>query len=168
MRATRCATAEAFAHLKSPQGRQLIKDKSVITLVACRNMWLSAQETMKSLIAEAGGQLRDHLAFSDQGHALATFVTTPRWVLTGRRDRFLGLPPAGSHRQSSPRTERARRASGIPRLVETHPRLRQNRPVAAAAHSPDIRLVSGHADTDGRSIKSVGTMVIFTPAETAT
>jgi len=83
------------AFLKSPQGRQLIKDKSVITLVACRNMWLSAQETMKSLIAEAGGQLRDHLAFSDQGHALATFVTTPRWVLTGRRDRFLGLPPAG-------------------------------------------------------------------------
>ena len=58
------------AFLKSPQGRQLIKDKSVITLVACRNMWLSAQETMKSLIAEAGGQLRDHLAFSDQGHAL--------------------------------------------------------------------------------------------------
>jgi hypothetical protein len=83
------------AFLKSPAGRQLLKDKPVVTLVACRNMWLSAQETMRRLIAEAGGQLRDHLAFTDQGHALATFITTPRWVLTGRRDRFLGLPPAG-------------------------------------------------------------------------
>ena len=83
------------AFLKSPAGQQLIKGKPVVTLVACRNMWLSAQETMQRLIAEAGGQLRDHLAFTDQGHALATFITTPRWVLTGRRDRFLGLPPAG-------------------------------------------------------------------------
>jgi hypothetical protein len=83
------------AFLKSPEGKRLINGKPVITLVACRNMWLSAQETMKQLIATAGGQLRDHLAFTDQGHALATFITTPRWVLTGKRNRFFGLPPAG-------------------------------------------------------------------------
>ena len=83
------------AFLQSPVGQQLIKGKPVITLVACRNMWLSAQATMQRLIAQAGGQLRDHLAFTDQGHALATFITTPRWVWTGKRDRFLGLPPAG-------------------------------------------------------------------------
>jgi hypothetical protein len=83
------------AFLHSPEGRQLINGRPVITLVACRNMWLSAQNTMERLIAEAGGQLRDHLAFTDQGHPLATFITTPRWVLTGRRDSWLGLPPAG-------------------------------------------------------------------------
>lgn len=83
------------AFLHSPAGRQLIHGKPVVTLVACRNMWLSAQQTMQRLIGEAGGQLRDHLAFTDQGHPLATFITTPRWVLTGRRDRFLGLPAAG-------------------------------------------------------------------------
>jgi len=83
------------AFLKSPEGQRLINGKPVITLVACRNMWLSAQETMQRLIAEAGGQLRDHIAFTDRGHPLATFITTPRWVLTGKRDRFLGMPPAG-------------------------------------------------------------------------
>lgn len=83
------------AFLQSHEGKKLIDGKPVITLVACRNMWLSAQETMKRLIAEAGGKLRDHLAFTDQGHPLATFITTPRWVLTGKKDRFLGLPPAG-------------------------------------------------------------------------
>lgn len=83
------------AFLQSAEGKRLLRGKPVITLVACRNMWLSAQNTMQRLIAEAGGQLRDHLAFTDQGHALATFITTPRWVLTGRRDRWLGLPAAG-------------------------------------------------------------------------
>lgn len=83
------------AFLKNPEGQRLIKGKPVVTLVACRNMWLSAQETMQKLIAEAGGQLRDHLAFTDCGHPLATFITTPRWVLTGKRDAFLGMPPAG-------------------------------------------------------------------------
>ncbi|MBK6357268.1 MAG: hypothetical protein IPF44_11410 [Betaproteobacteria bacterium] len=49
------------AFLKSEEGRKLIDGKPVITLVACRNMWLSAQETMKLLIADAGGRLIDHL-----------------------------------------------------------------------------------------------------------
>lgn len=83
------------AFLKSPAGQRLICGKPVVTVVACRNMWLSAQETMRQLIAEGGGKLRDHLAFTDQGHPLATFITTPRWVLTGKRNRFLGMPPAG-------------------------------------------------------------------------
>jgi hypothetical protein len=193
------------AFLKSPAGRQLLKDKPVVTLVACRNMWLSAQETMRRLIAEAGGQLRDHLAFTDQGHALATFITTPRWVLTGRRDRFLGLPPAGvapqeirqasrfgraladaldrdqeksgepmlsrtarRHGQSSPRTQRTSRTAGFSRLVETHPRLWQTWPMAAAADPAGFCHISDYADRDGRSIKPVGTMVVCSPAQTAT
>jgi len=83
------------AFLQSAEGRQLIGGKPVITLVACRNMWLSAQATMKQLISAAGGRLIDHISFTDQGHPLATFITTPRWVWTGKRDSFLGLPPAG-------------------------------------------------------------------------
>ncbi|MCH2221415.1 MAG: hypothetical protein MK097_14005, partial [Dechloromonas sp.] len=83
------------AFLHSDAGKSLIRNKPVVTLVACRNMWLSAQETMRQLIAEAGGKLCDHIAFTDRGHPLATFITTPRWVLTGKRDRFLGMPPAG-------------------------------------------------------------------------
>lgn len=83
------------AFLQSAQGKALLRNKPVVTLVACRNMWLTAQETVKRLISEAGGRLLDHVAFVDQGPALATFITTPRWVLTGRRDSFLGMPPAG-------------------------------------------------------------------------
>jgi hypothetical protein len=84
------------AFLKSPCRPALIKDKPVVTVVACRNMWLSAQETMKRLIAEAGGQLRDHLAFTDQGHG-AGHLHHHAALGADRQARplFLGLPPAG-------------------------------------------------------------------------
>jgi hypothetical protein len=83
------------AFLHTPAAQRLLAGKPVVTLVACRNMWLSAQATMLRLIRAAGGRLIDHIALVDQGPALATFITTPRWVLTGQRDAFLGLPPAG-------------------------------------------------------------------------
>lgn len=73
----------------------LLRGRPVVTLVACRNMWLTAQETVKRLIREAGGELRDHIAFTDQSSALASFITTPRWLLSGKRDAFWGFPPAG-------------------------------------------------------------------------
>jgi hypothetical protein len=83
------------AFLKSDAGRQLVGGRPVVTVIACRNMWLTAQETMKRLIGEAGGRLCDNVVFSDRGSTLATLITTPRWLLTGRRDGFWGLPPAG-------------------------------------------------------------------------
>ena len=83
------------AFLKSEEGRRLLRGRPVVTVIACRNMWLVAQETVKHLIQEAGGRLRDNVAFVDGGGTLASFVTTPRWVLTGRRDAFWGLPAAG-------------------------------------------------------------------------
>lgn len=83
------------AFLQSAAGKQLLNGKPVVTVIACRNMWLSAQETVKRLIAGAGGVLRDNIVLTDRANALATFITTPRWLLTGRRNAFLGLPPAG-------------------------------------------------------------------------
>jgi hypothetical protein len=83
------------AFLQSSSGKQVLDGAPVITVIGCRNMWLSAQETVKRLIAEAGGVLRDNIALTDRANALATFITTPRWLLTGRREAFLGLPPAG-------------------------------------------------------------------------
>ena len=83
------------AFLQSAEGRRLLGGRPVVSVVACRNMWLSAFDTLKRLVADAGGRLVDHVAFTDEANALATFITTPRWMFTGRRDGFLGLPPAG-------------------------------------------------------------------------
>lgn len=81
------------AFLKSEQGRAILADTPVITVIACRNMWLMAQEKTKMLLAGVGARLSDNVVLTDKGSALATFVTTPRWMLTGRTDRLWGIFP---------------------------------------------------------------------------
>jgi hypothetical protein len=98
------------AFLKSDAGRRLLRGRPVVTVVACRNMWLTAQESVKELLREAGCRLQDHVAFCDPGRTLATLVTTPRWMLTGRRDAFLGLPAAGVAEREIATAERFGRA----------------------------------------------------------
>jgi hypothetical protein len=98
------------AFLKSEEGKRLLRGRPVVTVIACRNMWLVAQETVKRLIQEAGGRLRDNVAFIDAGGTLATFITTPRWLLTGRRDAFCGLPAAGVAEEEIANADRFGRA----------------------------------------------------------
>jgi hypothetical protein len=83
------------AFLKHPVAQRLLRGKPVVTVIACRNMWITAQEKMKALLADCGARLIDNVVLTDPGPTLATFITTPRWVLTGHRDAFWGLPPAG-------------------------------------------------------------------------
>ncbi len=88
-------SAPVTAFLKHPVGRRLLQGKPVVTVIACRNMWLLAQDKMKALLSDCGARLIDNAVLVDPGPTLATFVTTPRWVLTGRQSSFWGLPAAG-------------------------------------------------------------------------
>jgi len=81
--------------LRSEIGRRLVHDKPVVTVTACRNMWLMAQEVVKKELLAAGARHCDHVALVDRGSALATFITTPRWLLTGNKSAFWGFPAAG-------------------------------------------------------------------------
>ena len=84
------------AFLKSPQASTLLRDRPVVTLIACRNMWLMAQEKMKTLLQACGAKLRDNIVLVDPGPSLVTFITTPRWLLSGNKGKPGGiLPPAG-------------------------------------------------------------------------
>lgn len=85
----------ATGFLKSPAA-QVLKGTPVVTLIVCRNMWIMAQEKMKSMLRTLGAIHIDNIALVDQGHPLATFVTMPRWLLTGKKNGFWGIfPPAG-------------------------------------------------------------------------
>lgn len=83
------------AFLQSETGCRLLKNRPVITVIGCRNMWTRAQETVKELLTSAQAKLIDNVVFLDQGSTLASFVTTPRWLWTGKRNAFWGFPPAG-------------------------------------------------------------------------
>jgi hypothetical protein len=83
------------AFLRHPVGQRLLRGKPVVTVIACRNMWMLAQEKMKTLLAEAGARLIDNVVLIDPGPTLATFFTTPRWLWTGKQAGFWGMPAAG-------------------------------------------------------------------------
>lgn len=83
------------AFLQHPMAARLLKDKPVVTVIACRNMWLMAHEKMKNMLANLGARLIDNVVLYDRGNVFATLITTPRWFLTGKQTGFLGLPPAG-------------------------------------------------------------------------
>jgi hypothetical protein len=92
--------------LQTEQAKRLIQGKPVITFIACRDMWVMAQEKMKDLIADLGGKLIDNAVLTDQGGSIYAFLTTPRWLLTGKKDPFWFLPAAGVSEKDLQESER--------------------------------------------------------------
>lgn len=83
------------AFLKHPLAKKLLAGKPVVTVIACRNMWMLAQEKMKHLLTACGARLLDNVALVDPSSTMTTLLTTPVWLLSGKRDLLPGLPPAG-------------------------------------------------------------------------
>lgn len=81
--------------MKHPLAAKLLRGKPVVTVIGCRNMWLLAQEEMKKMLADIGAKLVDNVVLMDSANMAATFVMTPRWFLTGKKDGFWGMPAAG-------------------------------------------------------------------------
>ncbi len=83
------------AFLKSNYAKQKLQNKPVITLIGCRNMWIMAQEKVKKLLNDIGAKLIDNVVLIDRGNSLETFITTPRWMLTGKTNSLWGMSEAG-------------------------------------------------------------------------
>lgn len=74
---------------------EVVRDRTVISLIACRNMWYSAAIEMSGLLRSAGARSVEVVSATDTRPQAASLVTTLRWLLTGRRESFLGLARAG-------------------------------------------------------------------------
>ena len=81
------------AFLKSPYAK-VLQDTPVVTLIVCRNMWLTAHAKMQEALAACRAILIDNIVLTDRGAPWTTFITTPRWLLTGKKDGFWGIFPA--------------------------------------------------------------------------
>lgn len=85
------------AFMKSEAAAKLLKDTPVVTVVACRDMWLMAQEQVKKLLSHVGARLVGHVALVDGAGTVGSFLATPIWVMTGHKGPHLGglIPRAG-------------------------------------------------------------------------
>lgn len=79
--------------LISDIGKSLLRDRPVMTVVACRNMWIQAQEKMKRLLAQAEAKLVGHIALVDRHINHISVITISHWMLSGKKDRYLGIFP---------------------------------------------------------------------------
>jgi hypothetical protein len=114
------------AFLQSPDAARLLRGTPVVTLIACRNMWLMAQETVKHKLQDLGARLIDNVVLTDRAHSAATFISTPLWMLTGRRGPFLAgaVPAAGIDAEDIAAASRFGRAiaTGLSNLDPAHPK----------------------------------------------
>jgi hypothetical protein len=82
------------AFLASEQAK-VLSGTPVVVLCACRNMWHAGWLKLKAKLDQLGARVLDHVVVVDQGAAWATFVTTPRWLWTGKKNAFGPFPAAG-------------------------------------------------------------------------
>jgi hypothetical protein len=83
----------ATAMLKNSDFKKRLNNTPVITLIGARNMWLNAQESVRKLIANAGGNLVGNVPLVDKTHNLISVITIVYWLSTGKKDRKWGIFP---------------------------------------------------------------------------
>jgi hypothetical protein len=147
------------AFLRSEQARKLLAGKPAITVLCCRNMWLSAQERMRLRLRELGARLIDHVALVDRSPNAATLISTPMWLLTGKRGPFLGglVPVAGLTSDEIAATARFGRAiaAQLPQrdIADSSPMLN-----GLGAVKIDVSLIA-HEKLTGRSLRLWGALL---------
>ena len=72
-----------------------VRNREVVSLIACRNMWYSAAIEMAGLLRTAGARSVEVVAATDTRRQSTSLVTTLRWLLTGSREPFLWFGRAG-------------------------------------------------------------------------
>ena len=79
--------------LKSREAEKLLKNTPVVTVVACRNMWIQAQEKVKRLLKSKKAELVGHIALVDRHINHISVITIEHWMFSGRKDRLWGIFP---------------------------------------------------------------------------
>jgi hypothetical protein len=83
----------ATSVLGHPAFLKVLKNTPVVTLIGARNMWLNAQERVKKILEESGAKLKGNVALVDRHSNLISAVTILYWMLTGKKDNYMGIFP---------------------------------------------------------------------------
>lgn len=79
--------------LKSEQARRLLEGKPVVTLSGTRNMWIKAQEKIRSMLLENRAYIVANIALTDRHYNHISVLTIVHWLFTGKKDKYLGIFP---------------------------------------------------------------------------
>src|SRR5690554_903578 len=74
---------------------QVLKNKPVITVIACRNMWLNAIEKVKGELNKLNAKHVGHIVLEDKHSNITSTLTVIRWMFKGQKEKSKRLPEAG-------------------------------------------------------------------------
>jgi hypothetical protein len=86
-----CVPISSF--LQTSEAKKILKDKPVVTILACRNMWLNGQEKMKIILKKLEANLVGNITYVDKSANLVSLITVLAFVLGGVKEKFLGFFP---------------------------------------------------------------------------
>ncbi len=79
--------------LQTKEAGRILENTPVITVIGCRNMWLNAQEKMKSTLLSHKAQLVGNIVLIDRAPNLISVVTIVKWMFTGEKKKYLNIFP---------------------------------------------------------------------------
>lgn len=79
--------------LKNEKFKKILNDTDVITIIGSRNMWLNAQESIRKQLKKIKANLLANIVLSDKINNQISAITILYWMLTGKKESFLGFFP---------------------------------------------------------------------------
>jgi hypothetical protein len=79
--------------LHHPAFLAVLSNTPVVTITGARNMWVNAFGGVKQMLLQAGARLVGNIALTDTHPNHISFVTLFHWLLSGKKDRYLGFFP---------------------------------------------------------------------------
>ncbi len=74
------------AFFQNSRSRELISGRPVVTIIGCRNMWVTAQRRVRQYIDEAGGIAAGNIVLRDRAPNLRSVGTVIRWMFSGKKE----------------------------------------------------------------------------------
>jgi hypothetical protein len=112
---------------------EAVRGRTVVSLIACRNMWYSAAIEASGLLQSAGARRVEVVAATDTRGSSTSLVTTLRWLLTGKRAPFLWFGRAGVGDDELARVDVVGQ-----RIAESRPCPQDAAPVVPALAAADV------------------------------
>lgn len=82
--------------LKSDKAADLFRDTPVVTISACRNMWIMAYEKLRTQLLQYNSVVYGNIALVDPYPNLVSVLTVVGWMIHGKKENYKSwLPPAG-------------------------------------------------------------------------
>jgi hypothetical protein len=80
--------------LQSLEARTILSGKPVITITGCRNMWIKGHEDIRKYLKQIDADLVGNIALIDRSPNLVSVISILRWLILGKRERFLRFFPS--------------------------------------------------------------------------